>query len=478
MSDSAATSTGLQRLHGVRRYVIDFLLPPSLETSRNYATEPPLGLLSIMSAMPSDLGVDMQLLDSTLLPEDIIRRKLAERAADVVAISCNTYNYANGLKLAEYAKSNGSVVVMGGLHITQRCDTILPRMKTGSRPMDYLIVGEGEASFWQLVKALMEKQEPIDIPGLSYVDHLGVIRKNVPSSPTVTAQAEKPLDYQLIDLDVYSQHFRTFGNIAHSKKVAPMFTQRGCPLVGKRRCDFCSISRNLATRSADLVAADFKSLAVNEGCDHIRIIDPQLTPTKHYLDTVGKAIGKVRTEEQVNPSLYCFVRADSVDQERIAALKQLNIVSVFVGYDSGSDRMLKAMNKRTTAAQNIEATKRLADVGIDVLCCGLVLGAEGEDERSLAETVHFVQSLQEIGNVRSTLATPLTPLPGSVSYERLLAKLSAQGVPEAHRIANDDVFDLDLGMALWNQHMASVSMEDLRETAKQISQIMPIEIVF
>lgn len=458
--------------------LIDFVLPPSVATSRNYAAEPPLGLLSIMSAKPSHLKVDVRLLDSTLIDEHEILARMEEKAPDVVAISCNTYNYRNGLKLAEHAKKAGAIVVMGGIHVTRVSDSILARMRAGSRPIDYLIIGEGEVGFWQLVSAFLGEGGLAKVRGLSYVDKAGLIRKNAPATPPETAGAERPLDYRLVDVAAYSRQFRTFGNISKATSVSSMFTQRGCPQGGRTRCDFCSISRNLSTRCADIVSKDFRSLAVEHGCDHIRIIDPQLTPSKRYLDTVGEAINRVREEEGVNPTFYCFMRADAAVPNRIAALKRLNVVSVFVGYDSGSDRMLKAMNKRTTAAQNIEATKRLADAGIDVLCCGLVLGAEGEDERSLGETVEFVQALSDVGNVRSTLATPLTPLPGSDSWERLVARLVAIGDSDASRLEGEDIFDVEWAMRLWNRHMATIPMVRLREAEKAISEIVPIEIVF
>ena len=455
---------------------VDLIYPASIAGSENYSSEPPLGPIALYSSLHELVRKRVRFLDSTVMPQSEIERAVISRKADVVALSCTSFNYANALRLSTLAKRNNACVVLGGIHISYRRDEILAKMLQGERSIDFLVTGYGEHAFGPLLEALANGKPLTAIPNLSYVKDGQIIINPVHNPRFGADPLTVPLDYSGVDFRPYSKRFHGQGNLCGVHNVATTFTQRGCAYSGTRKCTFCSIEQMNPRRPPELFEQDVTNLITQHNADHIRINDGDFTLDIRHMSSMADAAQRAFEKTGKRPVFHCFTRSDELDEARIAVLKRLNVVSVFIGYESGSDQMLRVMQKFVTREQNLQATRLLKDHGIDVVCAGLVLGAEGESEATLQETLDFLVDLKKIGNTRTLIATPLIPLPGAPSFSRLMKKLLKDDPAKGREVAIADDLDLDELVELWNKQMSQVSLARLTEVCDFIASQFPVGI--
>ncbi len=457
---------------------IDFVYAPSKDKNENWSMEAPLGPLAVISSLPQDLRKNVRFLDSTILTTTEIKQSLIQRKADVVAFSCTTFNYEKSLDLADIAKKNGSTTVFGGIHITYRWTQILAKMLAGKRPINFLIPNFGEPTFYPLIRSILGEIPITDVPGIMYINNGKSIIQNPKKVSRREDPLQEPLDFSLIDFPSYHKKYVGIGNLKNVSAPSSTYTERGCAYSGAVKCTFCSIEEINQKRSARLVSADVKTLVETYHADHIRINDGDFTASLSHMKNMAVAIKTAVSDFENPPSFYCFTRADELNIERIEILKSFNVCSVFIGYESGSKEMLKAMHKNTTPEQNLQATILLKDYNIDVACAGLVLGGVGENQKTLDETLNFVQELSLVKNTVSLVATPLIPLPGAPDFNNLIKTIKIHNPSRGIELENEDIFDLRELIELWNRHFCSTSLSNVIQVSKQIEEIFPIGIRF
>lgn len=457
-------------------FTIDLVYPVSVTGSENYSSEAPLGPIALYSSLNESQRKNVRFLDSTIISQSEIEKAVAQRKANVVALSCTTYNYSNALRVAEIAKNNGSYVVLGGIHITHLRDVILNKMLINERPIDFLVTGYGEPAFGSLLSAIEDGKDFFDIPNLSFINGGSIVVNRELNPRFGNDPLMNRMDYSEIDFNLYSEKFHPFGNLSNAKIPGSIFTQRGCTYSGSRKCSFCSIEQINVNRTTELFEQDLTNLICHHNVDHIRITDADFTVNKHHMSRIADAAERTYNKTGTHPIVHCFARADEIDEICISILKRLNVVSLFIGYESGSDKMLDAMQKGMTKKHNLSATKLLKKHGIDVICGGLVLGAKGENEATLKETLQFVNELKEIGNTAALVATPLIPLPGSLCFKDLLKKLSEENFDKFQELNNADNFNLVELIELWNRYFCEVPLNRIIDVCDEIANIIPVGI--
>ena len=456
--------------------LIDIVYPESNTGSGNYSSEPQLGIIALYSSLPDAYRQNVRILDSTIMAQSEIEDAVEERKADIIALSCTTYNYSNALRVAEIAKTYGAFVVCGGIHITHRRDAILKKMQKGERAIDFLVTGYGEPVFTKLITSLINGLSFDTIPNLSYIRDGQIIINHLDNRKSGADPLDTPLDYSKTDFAKYSSHFKPQGNLSNVKKVGSVYTQRGCSYTGNKKCTFCSIEHLNLWRSPELFEQDLTSLITKYNIDHVRISDADFSVSVKHMSKIADAANSVFDKTGKRPVFHCFARADEINHQTVNILQKLNAVSLFVGYESGSNRMLKSMNKHITRDDNIQATQLLKQYGIDVITGSYVLGADGEDETTLSETMDFIYEIQKIDNTRTMMATPLIPLPGSMCFNQLLEKLKQEDLAKFTELNAEDDFNLDELIELWNYYFCNVSLSRLIEVCEQVEKILPIGI--
>ena len=372
----------------------------------------PWGFATVARFLEDD-GHEITVLD--VYAKDLVRVEVEDyleqqsfECACITGFSSINYLYVSWL--AEEIKKRYSVpVVVGGLLADYHFDLLLSR-----GTIDVCVIGEGELTAVDLFRDI-EKLSAVK--GIAY-RHEGTIEVNEPRNHIKDLDTLPMPNFDLWDMERYTKvkmyvhdpttTYDAYERIAQLDRgdLRPNMTflaGRGCPY----RCKFCSRSYDyLRLKSVGRIIDEIKYL---RECYQLRSV--------HFADEL-LLMGKKRTlefcREIKNLDLFWDGqgRVNLVDKETMLAMRDANCLSLGLGVESGSDRMLRAMNKGTTREQTLKVLKEAREVGLH-LKIQLMGGYPGENKETLSETVSL---LKEVGLPPRRL-TWSTPLPGSELYE-------------------------------------------------------------
>ena len=294
------------------------------------------------------------------------------------------------LELAETVKERGLVTVFGGVHAT-----ILPEQTQADRRVDYVVAGDGEYAFRELVDSLAGgRASPPVIHGARMEPDLD----ELPALP-----------YNLVDVENYVHC------AAVSGRSLPFLFSRGCPY----KCSFCCnpvISKSRWRRmSVDRAVEQMDALVEMYNLEGIFFLDENLTSNAAVLKEMAERInGRYKW--------YAQARADSLLQYDLSFLEKMGAVRFGCGLESGSPRVLEKINKKETVEQYVELNRRLAQTNINV-AYNYITGYPFEtlDELKLTITL-ALQMLDENPRANNNTFYLLTPYPGT----QIGASLKAQ----------------------------------------------------
>ena len=195
-------------------------------------------------------------------------------------------------------------------------------------------------------------------------------------------------------------------------KATHLFTTRGCPF----RCTFCAGSlvfgRKIRFHSVDRVIREARQLVEQYGVEGLYFADDFFLANRIRARRICEAIIHAGLAKQVVWAAQ--LRADVVDEETLELLKQAGCRQVEFGFESGSDKILRRMEKKATVADNRQAAKLVKKSGIRLLA-NIIVGYPGETEKDLQATHDFVREIcpDSVGYNR------LVVLPGSKLYQEL-----------------------------------------------------------
>lgn len=215
-----------------------------------------------------------------------------------------------------------------------------------------------------------------------------------------------PLRRDLVDMRSF--HLMGINKYVHegAKYEGYLQTNRGCPF----NCGFCAqacITHRMARPYTDRqVIAELQTLLNKWECDVIYMQDDTFNIDKSRLLRLCEIF------TPFNFKWHCLARADLLDAEMCRAMADAGCQNVTFGFESGSNKMLKAMNKCETVEQGLRAAQMVKDAGMGVRG-QMIVGYPGEDDETIADTVKFVNT----ANVDKWGFHAFVPLPGSQSWE-------------------------------------------------------------
>lgn len=377
---------------------------------------PPLGTLYAAAAV-RDAGYDATLFDSMLADsEDELLPLLKLHTPQFLVIYDDDFNYLTKMcltrmreaafRMAELAKARGCSVIVHGSDATDHLDLYFDHCA------DYILIGEAEATLCELLDALHRRSpdSPEDIPGVAFRDHNGDIRRG-PKREVLRDLDSLPFPARdLVDIDRY----RAIWMERHGYFSLNIATTRGCPF----HCNWCAkplYGQVYNSRSPESVAREIRLLKETCRPDHLWICDDIFGLTPGWVEEFSRELQRL---DAVIP-FKCLSRADLILRGNTArALADAGCGSVWIGAESGAQKILDAMDKGITVEQIHRATECLRSFGIRV---GFFLqfGYPGEREREIEATIAMVRRLvpEEIGISVSY------PLPGTRFHERVLQEM-------------------------------------------------------
>ncbi len=375
---------------------------------------PPLGTLHAATALRS-AGISVAVYDTMFSqPVPGFREALEEHKPKIVVIYEDDFNFVTKMclthmrelakELATAARSAGITVIAHGSDATDHPREYL------DNGVDFVLNGEVEQSLTDLCGALLQSRQLEAIPGLVRYSAVDGSLESLLPAPTNHSWATLPrAARELIDLEPYRRAWTE----AHGYFSTNIVSSRGCPY----RCNWCAkpISGNrFQLRAPEEVAEEIHELKTHFAVQHIWFGDDVFALDRHWVEEFASAI---ESHGEVVP-FKIQSRADLMCDATVSALKRAGCAEVWMGVESGSQKILDAMQKGLKLSAVYAARERLATAGIRA-CYFLQFGYPGEGWAEICETVHLVRHTRpdDIGVSLSY------PLPGTGFFDRVQAQL-------------------------------------------------------
>jgi anaerobic magnesium-protoporphyrin IX monomethyl ester cyclase len=385
--------------------------PKQWATAQPY---PPLATIGAAAWM-REHGFGVSLFDTMFVgrAEEVAPRLDSERP-DFFVVYDDGFNYLTKMcltnmreaafRMIQLARQRGCVVIVSSSDSTDHYQRYL------EKGADFVLLGEGEQTLLELVTAIRNGQEEFEgIAGLAW-------RKNGMPVRSFARKVMKDLDqlplpaWDLVDIESYRKIWMQH----HGYFSLNMSTTRGCPY----KCNWCAkpiYGNRYNARSPRHVVEEIRLLKERYGFDHIWMCD----------DIFGLKPGWVHEFAELvegEKLLFRFKiqsRADLLMQENyVEALARAGCADSWMGAESGSQKILDAMDKGTTVEQIAGATRLLREHGIRASFF-IQFGYPGETREDIGLTIRMIKTLMP-DNIGISVSYPL---PGTIFYEQVKSEL-------------------------------------------------------
>ena len=368
--------------------------------SRIMKPYPPLGILCL-SAYLKRKGFDVGVFDTTFRSPSEFTELLRRERPPVVGIYCTLMTKFAVLEMIRAACQSGARVILGGPEPAGYCDEYL------AHGADVVVFGEGETALEELLPALAAG-------GASRLEGISGIAWRRDDGTTVTS-SPRPLvadldslpepDREAIDIAEYMSVWRRH----HGASSVSLICARGCPY----RCSWCShavYGHSHRRRSPARVADEVQGLAARYLPDRLWYADDVFTIHQGWLFRYAAELER----RGLRLPFECISRADRLNEDVIDCLARMGCSRLWIGSESGSQRILDAMRRDVKTEQVRAMTSALRRRGIAVGMF-IMLGYEGEQIEDLEATVlHLKESAPDV-----FLTTVAYPIRGTAYYEEV-----------------------------------------------------------
>jgi anaerobic magnesium-protoporphyrin IX monomethyl ester cyclase len=373
--------------------------PKELLIRKPYA---PLGLLYICSHLRSK-GFAIDVFDSTFSTKKELFSQLRGAKPSVLGVYANLMTRGNVVEILHEAREAGWTTVVGG---PEPGAYIREYLEEGA---DVVVLGEGEATMEELLHTFQGREwSPDDlrkVRGIAFLNEIGAVEQTSPRPQITNLDAQPWPAREAVEITRYIRTWRE----AHGQGSLSFITARGCPY----HCRWCShqvFGKTHRRRSARVVVDEVEWLLSTYEPEMMWIADDVFTIHHGWLREYA---AEMRRRELRVP-FECISRADRLNPEAVHLLAELGCFRVWIGSESGSQRILDAMERGVTVEEVQLAVDLCKSEGIQT---GMFLmwGYEGEDLSDIEATIaHVKRSEPDI-----FLTTVAYPIKGTPYYEHV-----------------------------------------------------------
>jgi radical SAM superfamily enzyme YgiQ (UPF0313 family) len=366
---------------------------------------PTLGLLYI-SAYLRRAGFDVEIYDSTFGSRAELAGRLARAQGGVLGIYTNLITRANVVWIVDQARRHGWTVVLGG---PESANYPAEYIAHGA---DVIVIGEGEETLAELLPALARKgpHRLHGIAGTTFRDQDGQIVANLERPQIADIDSIPWPDRERIDQQQYIDIWRTH----HGMGSVNLITARGCPY----KCKWCSHAVfGYTHRRRDFMdcADEVQQIYETYHPDQVWYADDVFTINHRWLYNYAAELKR----RGLKLPFETISRADRMMKDEVLqTLAEMGCYRVWIGSESGSQRILDAMRRGVTVEQVQWATRAAQRYGIQV---GMFLmwGYDGETEEDIAATIEHVKR----ANPDIFFTTVAYPIKNTPYYQQIADQL-------------------------------------------------------
>jgi radical SAM superfamily enzyme YgiQ (UPF0313 family) len=376
---------------------------------------PPLATVGA-AALMRERGHAVSLFDTMFVEDpDTVVEWLRDDRPDFFVVYDDGFNYLTKMCLtnmreAAYrmiglAREYGCTVIVSSSDSTDHCEDYL------GKGADFVLIGEGEETLLELVDAV-QAGDYSGVRGLAYLQNGALVK--TPARPVMRDLDALPMPaWDLVDMEAYRAiHLKHQGYFSLN-----VSTTRGCPF----KCNWCAkpiYGNRYNARSPRHVVKEIRWLKDRYRFDHIWFCDDIFGLKPGWVNDFADQVEK----EGLRFHFKIQSRADLLLQENyVAALARAGCENSWMGAESGSQKILDAMDKGTSVEQIHAATKLLREYGIRPSFF-IQFGYPGETKEDIRKTIRMINSL-----LPDSLGISVSyPLPGTAFFERVKADLKSK----------------------------------------------------
>jgi magnesium-protoporphyrin IX monomethyl ester (oxidative) cyclase len=446
----------------IRRVMLVFPPSTSLASWEPMVTTP-LGIAYLASAV-RNAGYEVTCLDTVVeaphqenaisesisrfgLTYDQIMDRITAWKPDLVGLSCifsNQWPATRELAKRIKAADPDVTVAAGGGH-----PTFMSELCMEDAPIDFIMRGESEESFVDLLNRV-RKGRPIDeIDGLVYRDG-----DSIRTNPKINFI--KDLDsiafpaHDLLDPERYFKLALPMGYSMMSPRSVPVMTSRGCPCL----CTFCSSThlwgKHYRTRSPANVLRELDWLVDKFGIEEIKVQDDNITSNRKHAREIFQ--GMIDRPYRLHWNTPNGIAVWTLDKEMLTMMKDSGCFEITMAIESGNQTVLKDLIRKPLKLDKVREINRYCrELGISRFAY-FIIGFPGETKKQIMDTIKFARELR----LDMSAIFIYNPLPGSELFEECLKR---------GYITNESFFEIG------NQYFSSVIDSD-EWTAKELETLI------
>lgn len=384
-----------------------------------------LDIPAIVKQELSDCNKSVRLIESEDGIDGFVERTIVETfnhySPDFVGINCLFSGKFTGVVFicSILKKLNEALpIAIGGIHPTIFHKEILERFVC----VDFVIIGEGEQSFTQLVNCFFYKNSFSDVMGLCYRSGKKVIVN--PKEDFISNLDNIPIPaWDLLDLKHYEieqDKWEKFWHNPLNLKLQyrwPILTSRSCPV----KCNFCAMSlvhgKKIRYRSAENCYQEIYYLYKNYGINYFSIIDDNFTVNKRRVIELSKLILKRNLKIYIDTPNG--ISMNYFNEEVLRAMKDMGLLRIYFAIESGSDYIRNEVMGKNMKKEKISYVSELMRNEKDIyIRAFFIIGMPQETKETLEETYNMIKTLY----IDSASIHFAIPFPGTRLYDEVISK--------------------------------------------------------
>ncbi len=358
---------------------------------------PPLGILYISSYLKSR-GFAVEVFDTTFGSKKAFADRITSSPPGVVGIYVNLMTKLNVLEMIKLCKQNGCTVIVGGPEVPNYFNEFL------QHGADIAVIGEGEETLADLLPHLRTRDRSglEGVAGIAYLSQDGSVQKTKDRELLQDLDALPNPDRKAINMRQYIETWRTH----HGRGSVSLICARGCPYS----CTWCSRSvfgETHRRRSPKHVVDEIEQILREYNPDQLWFADDVFTINHRWFNDFYDEMQR----RKLRIPFECISRADRLTGEILKKMAAIGAFRIWYGSESGSQRILDAMQRNVTVEKIREVTQQARTVGIE---SGLfvMLGYPGEDIDDIDATIRHLKET----NPDLYLTTVAYPIKGTTLY--------------------------------------------------------------